>query len=136
MNRIDLQELAQTRLREAQALLNAGEWSGAYYLAGYAVECELKACIARLTSLHDFPDKERALQSYSHKVEVLVDAARLKSSLDTTLNADPVMRQNWLVVKDWNEQSRYRQWNRSEAEKLVDAITEPKSGIIWVTKHW
>ena len=112
MNRIDFQELAQTRLREAQALLAVGEWSGAYYLAGYAVECGLKACIARLTSLHEFPDKERAFQSYSHKVEVLVDAARLKSSLDAALNADPVMRQNWLVVKDWTEQARYRQWNR------------------------
>ncbi len=60
MNRIDLQQLARARLREAEALLNAGEWSGAYYLAGYAVECGLKACIAKLTGLARFPGEGSA----------------------------------------------------------------------------
>ena len=38
MNRTELQELALERAREAETLLNAGHWSGAYYLIGYAVE--------------------------------------------------------------------------------------------------
>lgn len=38
--------IAHRRLREAQALLSAREWSGAMYLAGYTVECGLKAIIA------------------------------------------------------------------------------------------
>lgn len=47
MNRSDFQDLAQIRLAEAAALLQAERFDGAYYLAGYAVECALKACIAK-----------------------------------------------------------------------------------------
>ena len=52
MNRGDLQLLANIRLDEAKALLAASLPAGAYYLAGYAVECGLKACIAKLTNQH------------------------------------------------------------------------------------
>ena len=49
VDRKDLQELSKVRLREATALLNLGLFDGAYYLAGYSVECALKACIAKGT---------------------------------------------------------------------------------------
>ena len=58
MNRAGFQHLAELRLREAEALLAAGLPDGAYYLAGYSVECALKACIAKRTREHDFPEKE------------------------------------------------------------------------------
>jgi hypothetical protein len=58
MNRTDFQQLAELRLREAEALLAAGLPDGAYHLAGYSVECALKACIAKRTQLHDFPEKK------------------------------------------------------------------------------
>jgi hypothetical protein len=61
MNRRDLQTLAKIRLKEAQALARLRLYDGAYYLAGYAVECALKACIARRTSRYDFPDKGRSI---------------------------------------------------------------------------
>src|SRR5690242_18924526 len=35
----DFRDLAAMRVREAKLLLDGGEWSGAYYLVGYAVEC-------------------------------------------------------------------------------------------------
>jgi hypothetical protein len=77
VNRTELQQLAEERVRDSDALLKAGQWSGAYYLAGYAVECGLKACIAKLTNLHDFPDKELAQRCYTHKIETLVEVAGL-----------------------------------------------------------
>jgi hypothetical protein len=43
MNRSDLQQLTEMRIRESGILLTGAESSGAYYLAGYAVECALKA---------------------------------------------------------------------------------------------
>jgi HEPN domain-containing protein len=58
MNRTEFQSLAEVRIREAKALLDAGLWDGAYYLAGYAVECALKACIAKRTRAEDFPPRE------------------------------------------------------------------------------
>ena len=56
MNRQDFQALARVRLEEAKALRDAGRPAGAYYLAGYTVECALKACIAKRTREHDFPN--------------------------------------------------------------------------------
>jgi hypothetical protein len=47
MDRKDLQSLSRWRLLEARALLRAGLPNGAYYLAGYSIECALKACIAK-----------------------------------------------------------------------------------------
>ena len=45
MNRTNLQRLAEERARDAELLLEGGQWSGAFYLAGYAVECGLKSCV-------------------------------------------------------------------------------------------
>ena len=78
MDRKDLQELSKVRLREAQALLRTGVADGAYYLAGYAVECALKACIAKGTQKYEFPDKKRVDSSYSHNLDVLVKLAGLE----------------------------------------------------------
>jgi HEPN domain-containing protein len=53
MNRNYFRQLAELRLKEAKALLAAELPDGTYYLAGYAVECALKACIAKMTQQHD-----------------------------------------------------------------------------------
>lgn len=45
MNRVDFRQLAGLRIAEAKVLLDNNLYAGAYYLAGYAVECALKACI-------------------------------------------------------------------------------------------
>lgn len=137
MNRIDLQQIAEARLREAQVLLDAGEWSGAYYLAGYAVECGLKACIARLTSLHDFPDKDRVVRSYSHKVEVLVELANLKTRRDADAAANPILGRNWLIIRSWTETARYYQATELQARALLVAIAHPANGVFpWIMGHW
>jgi HEPN domain-containing protein len=43
MNRTDLQNLAEERLADSELLLANGRYGTAYYIAGYAVECGLKA---------------------------------------------------------------------------------------------
>jgi hypothetical protein len=79
VNRRDFQLLSAVRLKEAKALLEAGFPDGAYYLAGYSVECALKACIAKRTNRHDFPDKKRANESYTHNLTQLVITAKLEA---------------------------------------------------------
>ena len=76
MNRKELQALSRVRLREARALARLGMNDGAYYLAGYCVECALKACIAKATVRHEFPDKKKADLSHTHNLRDLV-ASRL-----------------------------------------------------------
>lgn len=77
------------RLREAKALFKAGEYSGAYYLAGYAIECGLKACIARGTQRYDFPDKEHAIKSFVHNPTELIKAAGLFGPLQLAMRTNP-----------------------------------------------
>src|SRR2546428_13922839 len=88
VNRIDFQKLAEIRIEEAEALLNAKKWAGAYYLAGYAVECGFKACIAKKTKRHDYPDKDFSAKCYTHKVEQLVVQAGLQGAFQIARNAD------------------------------------------------
>jgi hypothetical protein len=75
VNRSDLQRLAELRLSDAQALFDAHAFEGAYYLAGYAIECALKACIAKRTREFDFPDKREVERSYTHDLERLMEVA-------------------------------------------------------------
>jgi hypothetical protein len=122
MNRVDLQGIAETRVQESGALLAAGFPDGAYYLAGYAVECALKACIAKRTREHDFPEKALATRSYTHKLQDLLVVAELRTELEAALQADPIMQANWTIVKDWSEESRYEKRTLQEAEILLRAI--------------
>lgn len=135
MNRIDLQQLAEDRVLDAEALLNAGRWSGAYYLAGYAVECALKACIAKQTNQHDFPDKNTAQRAFTHDLGDLIQLAGLKDQLQ--LDATPGLDLNWQFVKDWNERSRYSSKSEDQARGLFVALTDPTNGVLpWIKCRW
>jgi HEPN domain-containing protein len=137
MNRIDFQNLAETRLREAKSLLDDGFPDGAYYLAGYAVECALKACIAKRTREHDFPDKALVNESYTHNLKELVRLALLKRELETALTADPAMDLNSTIVQGWSEASRYAKKSFEEAAGLLQAIEDQAGGLLtWVRQRW
>ena len=137
MNRADLKQLARERLRDAKALFAAKQWSGAYYLAGYAVECALKACIAKLTKPEEFPDKALADKCWTHDFEKLLLTAGLRTDRDKDVNADAELEKNWETIKDWNESSRYARKTKAEARALLAAITDPNHGVLqWVKKRW
>ncbi len=136
MNRFDFQRLSDVRQREAETLLSAGEPAGAYYLMGYAVECALKACIARATQEFDFPEKERVNQSYSHDLTKLLQLAGLDAALRTASDNDLV--RHWTVVKDWKETSRYTVTIDMEtATDMCRAAIDPESGVLrWLRQNW
>ncbi len=63
-------------------MLDNGLYEGAYYLAGYAVECAIKACIAKQTKRYDFPPDRRTVDKiYSHDLEDLIGLAELRNDL-------------------------------------------------------
>ena len=136
MNRRDLQNLALTRLKEVEVLLKNRQYSGAYYLSGYVIECALKACIAKQTKKNDFPDKKTVMDSYTHDLEKLVKVAKLEKQLKSLLN-DPEFSVRWLEVKDWSEESRYQKHDRQKALNIYSAITDPTHGVLqWLQQHW
>lgn len=124
-------------MRDAQTLLSAGQWSGAYYIAGYAVECGLKACIAKLTNLHDYPNKDLAFKCHTHKIEALVEVAGVKNQRDADATANPALGANWLITKDWDEKSRYQLWTEFQARELLVAVSDTTNGVMpWIKVRW
>lgn len=139
MNRAELRQLAEDRILDAQALLAAGRWSGAYYLAGYAAECGIKACIMRHVENTGaiFQDKRYSEKCWTHDLEALLELAGLTATLqaDTAVNAD--LSRNWVIVKDWTETSRYEQKTQAQAQTIYDAITNDPHGVLpWIRIRW
>ncbi len=137
MNRAEFQQLAEVRIKEAEALLAAGLWDGAYYLAGYAVECALKACIAKLTRADDFPPRETR-DYYTHDLGTLLKTAGLRATRDAEAAVNPRFYAFWTAVTKWNEQARYGTGRtQAVAEELFQVITDPTDGVLqWVRRHW
>ena len=138
MNRADLQQLANLRIAEAQALLAAGFPAGAYYLAGYAIECAIKSCIAKNVQQYDFPDKERVNQSYSHNLIQLIRAANLEDEFRDARSTVQALDDFWRTVKDWSESVRYDSTiTMASATNLLTAITDSANGVLpWLMQRW
>lgn len=137
MNRKEFQHLSNLRLKEAKALLDAGFPEGAYYLAGYAIECALKSCIAKRTQAEEFPERD-AHKYYKHDLQELLAHARLKHDLESEMQLDPLLKENWNVLENWSEESRYERGKTLEdAKDLIGAIEGGKGGIFpWLQQRW
>ena len=134
----EFQVLAEERLVEAKALLDLEKWDGAYYLAGYAVELAIKACIIKTLMATDaFPRKEFSKDCYTHVIETLVKQAKLDDALKLATDADPDFESQWATAKDWSEQKRYHRIDKAEAQALYDAIADCEHGVLsWIKTQW
>ena len=138
MNRGDLQNLSRIREKEAKVLLDNGCFAGAYYLLGYAVECTLKACIAKQIRRYDFPDRKLINDSYTHDLEKLLNISGLKNELERATRTNPNLAVNWAIVKDWSEQSRYSTGiSEIMARDFHSAVTARRQGVLsWLRRQW
>lgn len=121
MTRALLRRLANERVRDAGALLRARRWAGAYYLAGYAEECGLKACIVAYLKRHAdvvFHDRKYSDQCWTHDIGRSVKPAGLEPRLNADIETRPSLAVNWNLVKVWSEADRYKLRVRPEAEAL------------------
>ena len=137
MNSADFHKLTEIRIKEAKVLLDRKCYEGAYYLAGYAVECALKACIAKKTQAHDFPPQD-AKSFYTHDLVTLLSKADLNSLRQAREQKLVKFRFNWAVVKDWKTVTRYdHQIDAKRARDLYHAITNVRYGVLpWLKKYW
>jgi HEPN domain-containing protein len=142
VNREYLQRLAQERIGDAKALLAVQRWPGAYYLAGYAVECALKSCVlAHIEKTGAIFSKRAYLKSLSdswtHDLETLIGLAGLTKELGLAHQASLSLKTNWGIAKDWNETSRYDYKTKDEAEALFEAINQEPDGVLqWLRTYW
>lgn len=138
MNRKDFQQISRMRLKESSVLLKAGEYAGAYYLAGYSIECAIKSCIAKQTRRSQFPDKDLAFRAYTHDLWQLLGAAGLAVAFQNEMRTNAALEVNWTVVKDWKESARYDVIiPESQARDFYSACIAHNSGILsWIKKRW
>ena len=138
MDRSDLRLLAETRVADAEALLQAGRWAAAYYLLGYAIECSLKACAAKQFREHEVPDRRIVNDFYTHRLDQLLNISGVKDALDTRTIADPQFQANWNSVLDWNETSRYdHAATEAKARDMHIAVADATSGVLtWLKTQW
>jgi HEPN domain-containing protein len=137
VDRRDLQKLSVIRLREAKALANVRLNDGAYYLAGYSVECALKACIAKGARRHEFPDRKKTEASYTHNLNDLLGAAKLEKARNEEAARDSAFRDIWGLVQWWSEQSRYSTNPAEKARALIEAVGDRNHGVLqWIRRYW
>ncbi len=118
-------------------LIATKNFSGAYYLCGYAVECALKACIAKKVQRYEFPDLNTVKQSYVHDLTALLRLAGLQRAWADECSANPGFELNWNVVKDWKEDARYSKHDENKARDFYAAVSSSPNGVIkWLKKHW
>ena len=139
MNSSDFQKLSIIRLEEARSLLRNKHYAGAYYLAGYVIECALKACIAARTKATDFPPKPDTVRDYyRHNLVGLLRAAELKEKLEAKCKASKKFESNWDAVIDWTEQTRYETNIDSQtARMMLRAVGDSRNGVLkWMKSYW
>lgn len=139
LRRNDFRRLARARAVDAQTLFTAGRYAGAYYLAGYSIECAIKACIANQTRRYEFPDKARQVEAFQHKLNKLVKAVpRIDTALQADWASDAQFAARWNIVAGWDVDSRYDLTiTRRKAAAMLDAVTISPGGVLeWFQHHW
>lgn len=102
--RHDLVQLHEQWLADARTLLAAHRYPGAYHAGGIALECALKARIAKFIQAEEFPDKKLAQEAWEHDPRKLLALGDLVRLMDA---APAAVQINWATVKDWKIDSRY-----------------------------
>jgi HEPN domain-containing protein len=135
-DRATFQRLAEARLVEARLLLAHGHPSGAYYLAGYAIECALKAVIAAGFRANEIPDKSRVNSIYTHNLKDLLNLADLKGPLEDDMNENSELRESWATISKWSEHARYQVWTSDAAAIMLEAVGAADKGLLpWLQKR-
>src|SRR2546421_11187878 len=114
----DLKSTARARLRDAEVLLKAKRFDGAFYLCGYSVELALKAKICRTLKWHGFPETNKEFEGLlsikTHDLEILLRLSGVEDRIKTKYFAE------WSQVLDWNPQKRYQSSGQTTAQQATD----------------
>jgi HEPN domain-containing protein len=136
--RNQLKDLAQLRLREAEALFDAGLYDGCAYLCGYVVELALKARICATLNLDEYPQEGRLKDAFrTHNLDDLKLLAGMQN--DPAANT-PAFLTNWSFATKWRPERRYEpqgSYNREAATEILDAVRTPPDGVFpCISSRW
>jgi len=110
------EQTSRRMLNDARFLLKHGRWHSGVYLAGYAVECRLKAAVCQFISAETLPPE---LQT--HNLWTLLVSA----GLEETLQSNQQMRTYFDFIESvWDVEIRYtaKPYGRNDANKFLDYV--------------
>jgi HEPN domain-containing protein len=139
-NPIDIQNLADLRIREAVKLQKSKFYNGAFYLAGYAVELYLKAKICDTMDVPDFYDTHVPKSDLSktfliHNLDRLMLLSGLHTKFEAAKKTVPNLTDHWDKVLTWSEKSRYNNPNTKTEIEALEFIESSKIIMKWIKKH-
>jgi hypothetical protein len=114
---------SRERLKDAQALHNNNRCTGAIYLAGYAIECSLKALVCYYELKSNFKDTKifkRGVQGASlHNLHYLRQELPLfhRSIINDRTG---IYKNAWNVITDNWHKDELRYWNKSVHKDLSE----------------
>lgn len=132
MRSADLCGLAEDRIKEAVLLLANHHYTGAAYIAGYAVEFYLKAILAAQKYAGFWPLEVIVNEHRTHDLENLLTMCGLKDRMRAASKTNVELAMNWQVLRDWRPDIRYRRLRQRLATDIVDAVTATPDGVA----HW
>ncbi len=152
----ELVKAGPRRLQDAQELLepptlepnrsdaNYRHLCAAQYLAGYAVECVLKAYIILLLdqrSNQHFARWSQVISHFakqpsgsnlsgaaSHDLKELIDVSELEQELDS----DEQMKRNWGICNKWDYNTRYRPDPMMNCARVAEFVDACRATSEWV----
>ena len=110
------EEISRRMLTDARFLFKHGRWHGAVYLAGYAIECKLKAAVCQYLGVEELPESFR-----THDIRFLIRSA----GLTETVNSDEVIQARFRRIDSmWRTEIRYagKPYGKQEAEVFLDNV--------------
>lgn len=101
----DIENLARSRLEEADILFMSEKYDAANYLCGYAIELKLKARICIALSWEEFPSGNndfKGLASFkTHDLGILLKLSGKEKDVKRDYFSD------WSLIAQWNPEKRY-----------------------------
>jgi len=135
--REQLQALALLKLREAEALFEAGFFDGCAYLCGYVVELPLKARICATLGVGEFPERLLKGAFRTHDFDDLKVLAGMEKEFSA---ASSNLLSNWSIASKWKPEWRSEpegSYDRARAEKILDAIRKKPDGVLaCISSRW
>ena len=121
----DLRQIARARLRDAEALRDAGRYDGSVYLCGYSVEIALKARICHTLKWQGFPETRKEFDGYqsfrTHNLDVLLRLSGAEVRLKTLYLPE------WSIVGTWDPSTRYRVTGTATIQDATDMLNAAKA---------
>lgn len=114
------------RLIDAKRLRDRAGWRGSMYLAGYYIECKLKARLMEMYDIWTLEELEsklsqrtgKPIKAFTHSIEVLMTHTGALKRMDSTA------RRSFVKCNRWRTDWRYDPSNGSkdECETFIKAV--------------